>query len=133
MNVPHCNAETLDARRHRLFYLRDSVFICGCLLYVFNRWGLQPQSGFLRNHFADLLLMPCALPVLMQIQHWIGLRQPNQWPGFREIVVYLFLWSALFEWVGPALVEHATGDPLDVAAYAAGAALCSVRWRCGAP
>ena len=133
MTVPQSRSRSDDARKDRLFYLRDIAFVCGCFLYAFNRWGLQPQSGFLRNHFADLLLMPCALPVLMQIQHWIGLRQTNQWPGCREIVLYLFLWSALFEWVGPALVEHATGDCWDVAAYAMGAALCSVRWRCGAP
>ena len=110
-------------------YLRDGWFVCGCLLYLLNRWGIQPETGFLRNYFADILLMPCALPVLLQIQYWLGLRPGNSWPGCMEILLYLVFWSALFEWIGPALATRATGDRWDVAAYAAGAALCAFRWQ----
>jgi hypothetical protein len=38
-------------------------------------------------------------------------------------------WSVLFEWIGPKFMPHATGDPLDVIAYAAGAAVAGLWWQ----
>jgi hypothetical protein len=46
-------------------YYRDGLFVLCCLLYAVNRWVVSPHahSAFLRGHFNDLLLIPCALPL----------------------------------------------------------------------
>lgn len=112
-------------------YLRDGLFVVACLLYAANRWIISPHahSAFLRHHFNDLLLIPCALPPLLLIQRWLGLRPHNRAPEAGEIALYLAVWSILFEIVGPHFMRRATGDPRDVAAYVAGGMLAGLWWN----
>ena len=115
----------------RFRYWRDGLCLVACALYAFNRWGLRPHvhSAFLRGQFNDLLLIPAALPLVLGIQRFTGLRSHDQPPTAREIGGHLVVWSVLFEVIGPHLVRRATGDPLDVLAYAAGAALAWWWWH----
>ena len=116
---------------NRLLYLRDGLFVASCALYAVNRWALKPRvhSAFLHNHFNDLLLIPCALPPLLLIQRWLGLRSHDLPPSPGEIALYLAIWSVLFEVIGPHLFRHATGDPGDVVAYVGGGVLAGVWWH----
>jgi hypothetical protein len=115
----------------RFLYLRDSLFILGCSLYAINRWIFKPHvhSAFLHNHFNDLLLIPCALPVLLLMHRCLGLRATDEPPAFREIALYLVVWSLLFEVAGPQLFKHCVGDAGDVLAYAAGGLLAGLWWQ----
>lgn len=114
----------------RFRYCGEPLFQWACALYALNRWVLKPwiDSAFLRGHFNDVLLMPCALPPVLWVQRRLGIRKDDRYPDLMEIVFHLVVWSLLFEVVGPRLMKG-TADVLDVVAYSAGAALCAVWWR----
>lgn len=116
---------------HRFPYLRDPLFLFGCVAYCLNRWLIKPHlpSGFLHSHFNDLLLIPCALPLILWLHRQLGLRSHDHPPTGLEIAFHLVFWSALFEWIGPKFVSHATADPWDVLAYLAGALLAGAWWH----
>jgi hypothetical protein len=102
-----------------------------CAAYALNRWLLKPHlhSALLHSYFNDALLIPCALPLALLLQRWLGLRSHDAPPQPAEIALHLGVWSILFEWIGPHLVRHATGDPWDVAAYWIGGLLAGLWWR----
>src|SRR4051794_30148452 len=103
-------------------YLQDRLFLICCLAYAFNRWLLKPHlhSPFLHSHFNDLLLIPCALPPVLLAQRWLKLRSHDEPPQTGEIIFQLCVWSILFEWIGPHIMPHTTGDPWDIVAYVVG-------------
>jgi len=115
----------------RFAYLRDPVFLTGCALYALNRWILKPlhPGPFFQGHFNDLLLIPCALPPVLWIHRQLGLRSHDAMPRPAEIALHLAVWSVICEAVGPLLLRSTCGDPWDVAAYAAGAALAGLWWN----
>lgn len=112
-------------------YWRDPLFVVCCLLYGLNRWGLKPRihSAFLHDHFNDLLLIPCALPILLLMQRWLGLREDDRPPSAGEIALYVVLWSVLFEVIGPRLVSFSVGDPWDAVSYAVGGVFAGCWWH----
>jgi hypothetical protein len=114
----------------RYSFWRDALWWCSCGLYAVNRWGIKPHShnAFFRGHFNDLFLIPCALPLILQLQQWVGLRKRITAPDWSEIVFHLVVWSVFFEVIGPHVMKT-TGDPMDVAAYAAGAVLAGIWWQ----
>ena len=114
-------------------YLRDGLFLLTCSLYAINRWAIIPHSSnsFLRFHFNDLLLMPCALPPLLFLQRRLKLRTDDRVPSPGEITLYLIVWSVLFEVIGPHITRRATGDPLDVIAYVMGGIVAGLWWNRG--
>ena len=117
----------------RFGYWRDPLFVVGCALYGLNRWVLKPHvhSDFLHGQFNDILLIPCALPLVLWLQRQLGLRHHDLPPTLREIAFHLAVWSALFEVVGPHFLR-VTGDPLDVLAYAIGGAVAGIWWHLSA-
>jgi len=114
----------------RFLYLRDPLFVAACALYAINRWLIKPHAGFLffHNWFNDALLIPCALPIVLLAHRWLGLRHHDLPPTLGEIFGHLLGWSTLFEVIGPAIFHRATGDPVDVFAYAVGTALAWCWW-----
>ncbi|MGC3957689.1 MAG: hypothetical protein QM813_06990 [Verrucomicrobiota bacterium] len=112
-------------------YLRDPLFLAGCVAYAVNRWLIKPHlpTGFLHSHFNDLLLIPCALPPILWLHRKLGLRSHDEAPTFLEITTHVVFWSLLFEWLGPKFVSHTTADPLDVLAYLVGAVLAGLWWH----
>lgn len=115
-------------KRYRFW--QDALWWSSCGLYALNRWLVKPRvhSPFLRGHFNDLLLIPCALPLILQIQQWFGLRKQNIAPDSGEIVFHLVVWSVLFEVIGPHLMKT-VGDPFDILAYVAGAVVAGIWWQ----
>lgn len=113
-------------------YWRDPLCLGGCVLYTLNRWAVAPRahSAFLTGHFNDLLLIPCALPLFLQLQRRFGLREHDEPPRMGEIIFHLVVWSVLFEAVGP-LIMNTVGDPLDVLAYTVGAVIAGSWWHRG--
>ena len=115
----------------RFRYLFDPLCVVCCALYALNRWEIKPHThlAFFRFWFNDLLLIPCALPPLLQVYRWLKLRVHDQRPSAAEVFGHLILWSALFEWAGPHLMRGTTGDWRDVVAYAAGSVTAFICWR----
>lgn len=118
-------------------YARDPLCLLACAGYALNRWALRPlgyaSGNFMRGHFNDLLLIPAALPLLLWSQRRLGLRAHDAPPTWLEIGLHVLLWSVAAEALAPLCLAHATGDWLDVAAYAAGAAVAGAWWHLAAP
>ena len=114
-------------------YWRDPLCLISCALYALNRWAVKPHvhSPFLRGQFDDLLLIPCALPLVLWLQRKLGLRKHDAPPTVSEIAFHLVVWSVLFEVVGPHIMR-VTGDPLDVLAYVAGGLVAGLWWQLAA-
>jgi hypothetical protein len=112
-------------------YLRDPLFLICCTLYALNRWAIKPvlHIPFLQFWFNDLLLIPCALPLVLWIQRRLHLRQHDFAPSFIEVAFHLLVWSVLFEIIGPHWFRRATGDSLDIVAYVVGGAVALVWWQ----
>jgi len=115
----------------RFLYWRDPLFLFGCSVYVINRWLIKPyvHTGFFHSYFNDLWLIPCALPPILWLHRRLGLRLHDDVPLFFEITTHLVFWSVLFEWIGPKLLSHPTGDWIDVLAYVAGAIGAGFYWH----
>jgi len=114
-------------------YALDPLCLAGCAFYALNRWGLKPhtQVAFLRYWFNDLLLIPCALPLVLQVHRWMKWRQDDRPPSAAEVFGHLLFWSVLFEVAGPCLMRGVTGDWRDAVAYTAGAVVAFGCWRDG--
>ena len=121
----------------RFAYARDPLCLLACAGYALNRWALRPMgwaSGpFMRGHFNDLLLIPAALPLVLWGQRRLGLRTVDTPPTWPEIALHLVVWSVAAEAIAPHLWRHATGDWLDVAAYAVGALAAGSWWQASSP
>jgi hypothetical protein len=115
----------------RFLYLRDRLFLVSCGLYALNRWVLKPHftNRFLHNQFNDTLLIPCALPPILLMQRWLGLRRSESKPTAVEIAFHLVVWSILFELIGPHIMRRTVGDPWDVVAYIAGGIFAWFWWH----
>ena len=102
-----------------------------CLLYALNRWVIKPHThnAFMRFHFNDMLLMPCALPPLLWMQRRLRLRATDDPPTWGELALYTVFWSILFEVIGPHLLRRATGDPWDVVVYVIGGIGAGLWWN----
>lgn len=113
----------------------DPFWLVCCALYAVNRWGVKPHfpGSFFHCWMDDLLLIPCALPLMLQMHRSLGLRAHGGPPSGVEILAHLAGWSVLFEFAGPRYLGLGTADPLDVVVYAAGAVLAAVYWRHRAP
>ena len=112
-------------------FLGDGLFLISCSLYALNRWIIKPHvhNAFLRFYFNDLLLIPCALPVLLWMQRSLRLRTTDVPPTWGEIALYTGFWSIIFEVIGPHLVRRATGDPWDVVVYFIGGIGAGLWWN----
>ena len=105
--------------------------LAGCAAYALNRWLVKPHfsAGFFHSYGNDVWLIPCALPPVLWLHRRLGLRSHDDAPQLSEILPHLIFWSALFEWIGPKFLPHATSDPLDALAYATGAILSGLWWQ----
>lgn len=112
-------------------YALDPLCLSACFLYAVNRWLIEPVCAwpFLHEHFNDLLLIPAALPLILGLQRWIGLRRHDRPPTVLEIIGHLLVWSLISELLGPFVFAWSVGDLLDVLAYSAGALVAGAWWN----
>jgi hypothetical protein len=115
----------------RFRYLLDPLFVICCALYALNRWEIKPHTHitFFHSWFNDVLLIPCALPPVLLLHRWVGLRDHDGPPTAVEIAGHWLGWSILFEVICPRFMPHTTGDPWDVAAYAVGSVISYLWWH----
>jgi len=113
----------------RFRYAADPLCLASCALYVTNCTLWKPHSGsvFLRAHFNDLLLIPCALPLILWLHRQMGWRADDRPPRAGEIALHLGVWALIAEVFAP-LLFRATGDALDVLAYTTGAVIAFAWW-----
>lgn len=111
--------------------LRDPLWLAAAALFTLNQLVLKPGSAgvFWAHHFNDVLLIPCALPVLLVVHARLGLRRSEDPVSLAEVMGHLVIWSWLFEGIGPSLMRHATGDWRDVACYWGGGLIALAWWH----
>jgi hypothetical protein len=121
----------VDALTKNFSGLRDPLFLGCCALYAMNRFLIKPHlaGGFFHYWFNDLLLIPCALPILLAVHRALGLREHDGPPTAAEIFSHLAGWAILVEVIGNRLLHRGTGDPLDVLAYVVGAFGATFWWH----
>jgi ubiquinone/menaquinone biosynthesis C-methylase UbiE len=114
-------------------YALDPICLLACALYTLNRWLIGPACSwpFLHEYFDDLLLIPAALPIILGMQRWWGLRSHDRPPTAAEILGHLAVWSFIAELVGPFFFPWVVGDFVDIEAYALGAILAGMWWNRG--
>lgn len=112
-------------------YVADPLCLVAVAAYAANRWWLKSAtaSPFLRGHFNDLLLIPAALPLLLWVQRWIGLRTHDRNPTWSEVSLHLLVWSVVCEWLGPLWLHQGVADRWDVLAYAIGGVAAACWWN----
>ena len=115
----------------RFGYARDPLCLAACACYAGNRWLIPAvlKGVFFRGYFADTLLIPAALPLMLWLQRRMGLRPDDRPPQWREILFHWAVWSIAAEAVAPHFFARATGDVWDVAAYASGALVSGLLWH----
>lgn len=118
---------------NRFRYVGDRLGVAAALLYGINRWFLKPAgvSGFMHDHFNDMLLIPAALPVVLAVHRGLGWRRHDHMPTAWEVIVHLVVWSLVCERIGPAVFHRGVADPFDVVAYAVGGLGAWVWWNRG--
>ena len=117
----------------RFLYGFDPVCLTASACYAGNRWLIPMafKGAFLRGHFADLLLIPAGLPLILWLQRRLGVRHHDAPPTWREVALHVVAWSISAELVAPHLFARSTGDPWDVAAYAVGGIGALLCWQTG--
>ncbi len=113
-------------------HLLEPLFLTCVCLYAANTWFAGHYTSalpFFRNHFNDLLLVPCALPPLLAILSLLGIRRECGAASGREILLCLLVWSLAFEVLGPRLFDHTTGDLYDIIAYWTGGGCAWLYWK----
>ncbi len=125
----------------RFGYLHDWLFQFSLAAYAVNRLLIRPHLGdffrahwqsawpFLHSHCDDLLLMPVALPVMLWLQHLLGLRKQNHPPGWKEMLSHLAVWSVICKIIGPLCLRIGVADPMDVLFFAAGGIIACAWWN----
>ena len=115
----------------RFRYAADPLCVLACAAYVTGRWLLRQyiHTGFWHDQFADLLLIPAALPFMLWLQRRLGLRAHDDRPTWSEIGFHFVVWSVAAEAVAPLLFKSAVGDWYDVLAYGCGAVLAGCWWN----
>lgn len=115
----------------RFAYLRDPLFLFSVGAYVLNRCLLKPllPSPFLHGYFADLLMIPAALPGTLWAQRLAGVRQHDRAPSLIEVFLHLAVWAIICEYIGPVFFHRGASDIWDVAAYTAGAIVSCLWWN----
>lgn len=118
---------------NRFRYGCDPLCLLASASYAVNRWLVPAalKGAFLRGHFADVLLIPAALPPMLWLQRRVGLRERDDAPAWGEIALHLVVWAIAAEVVAPHWFTRATGDAWDVLAYAGGALVSGLWWQRG--
>ncbi len=114
----------------RFGYVFDPVFLFSCALYLTIRLLIKPHThiAFFHNWFNDILLIPCALPILLLLHRRLKLRSHYRPPTAGEVAAHVVGWSILFEVIGPHIMRT-TGDFWDAVSYAGGGVVAFFVWK----
>lgn len=73
-----------------------------------------------RLYGTDFLAPLVLIPLFTWMQVAFGLRPRNQPLAALEILLYVALFSGVYEWLLPRWLPHMVADPRDILAYSAG-------------
>jgi len=111
--------------------------------YALNRFVLKPNhigGWFTHGYLNDVLCLPLFVPMILWVQHLVGLRRHAGYPRAWEILQGWAAFTLVFQMVIPRFPGTfiTAGDPWDMVAYLGGGILAwgwwfmagrGVRWR----
>ncbi|HLU90748.1 MAG TPA: hypothetical protein VKZ51_13000 [Cyclobacteriaceae bacterium] len=106
--------------------LKNPFFILSCVLFWVNQYLEKVRQifiPFVHSYLDDLLLMPVALGITLQIYRWIHPAKEKFAFTKVQIAVAVIYFSILFEGLLPLWSDLYTRDLLDVVFYSIGAVL----------
>jgi hypothetical protein len=114
-------------------YLADPCCIIALMIYPINRFYLKPHhigGWFTHGYLNDLLCLPMFIPMILYVQHLIGLRPHRRFPSVWEIFQNFAVFTVMFQVIVPRFPKKFTsaGDPLDIVAYLAGGIIAGCYW-----
>jgi hypothetical protein len=123
----------MHERPARFRYLADPVCTVSLCLYTLNRFVLKPHhigGWFTHGYFNDVLCLPLFVPMILYVQHVIGLRKDFGYPRGWEIFQNWAAFTIVFQVVIPRFPKTfvSAGDPWDILAYLAGGIIAGMLW-----
>jgi len=114
----------------KYLYCFEPISVASTFIYILNRFLLKPylfsQNKFVHFYLNDLLTFPVAFPFLLYIFRILHLRRKHDMPSLSECIIWLIVWSTIFELIGPYYFHQGTSDPLDIVCYSVGLVLLIV-------
>jgi len=125
----------MSGHPRRFRYVADPICIASLILYALNRFVLKPHhigGWFTHGYLNDVLCLPLFVPIILYIEHFIGLRQhfryPRAWEIFQSWAAFTFIFQVVIPRYPKTFI--AAGDPYDILAYAAGGIIAGWWWSC---
>jgi len=111
-------------------YAADPLWVLCVGLYALNQLVLKPafHHWWLHGYLNDLLVLPCALPLVLWLHARLGWRVGNMPPSLGEVFGHWAVWSCCCEWIGPHFVA-VTADSWDIVAYGMGGVMAWAWWN----
>jgi hypothetical protein len=81
------------------------------------------MPSWVSAYWNDFWMMPCALPLVLWVYRFVGLRSSEGPATAGEILSHGVLWAFMAEGLAPELFPHSVRDPWDVLAYFLGGLL----------
>ena len=81
------------------------------------------MPSWVSAYWNDFWMMPCALPLVLWVYRFVGLRSFEGPATAGEILSHGLLWAFMAEGLAPELFPHSVRDPWDVLAYFLGGLL----------
>lgn len=107
----------------RLIYLRFLILASSLYLVHFflRKYVSVYSASIIRGYVGDFLALPVIVPIMTNVEILLGVRDRSR-ITLLEITFYTFLFSLVFEWYSPMILNRGTSDLLDIIAYFLGGA-----------
>lgn len=123
-----------DTNQRPFGHLADPLFLVCLIIWVTGRglkeFNLSPD--LVRSYLNDLICVPFWVPVITHFLSVTGFRSHTDRPKAWELVMTLFAFSVVFEFVFPVLPAFrglAVSDPHDIICYCLGALVANEFWH----
>ena len=101
-----------------LIYFRFLIIASSLyLMHFFLRKYVSAYSiSIIRGYVGDFLALPVIVPIMTNVEILLGVRNRSR-ITLLEITFYTILFSLVFEWYSPMILNRGTSDFIDIIAY----------------
>jgi len=115
-------------------YFTDPACVISLIIYPINRFYLKPHhigGWFTHGYLNDVLCLPLFVPMILYVQHIVGLRRHVRFPSLWEIFQSWAAFVLVFQVITPRYpkVFITAGDPFDILAYLVGGIVAGIYWH----
>jgi predicted neutral ceramidase superfamily lipid hydrolase len=100
--------------------------MAGLFLYGIHYWLIKTEPGYctthFRNYFGDFLALIVFIPVIINVQLFLGIRKLAL-VTVTDVLFFTLVFSIWFEVIAPRYFVKCTGDIIDACAYFIGGSI----------